>query len=101
MARLEATRTELATDVESMARHLESERNRLRGALSEILKWVDENVQPANSLMGVQPEGRLRPPQPAPTSDAVRRCSRGRRRAADAEPRSASDTAVAERPGPL
>ena len=28
VTRLEATRTELATDVESMARHLESERNR-------------------------------------------------------------------------
>ena len=56
VTRLEATRTELATDVESMARHLESERNRLRGALSEILKWVDENVQPANSLMGVKPK---------------------------------------------
>jgi DivIVA domain-containing protein len=56
VSRLEATRTELATDVESMARHLESERNRLRGALSEILKWVDENVQPANSLMGVKPK---------------------------------------------
>jgi len=42
---------------------LESERNRLRGALSEILKWVDENVQPANSLMGVKPmrHPRLRP----------------------------------------
>src|SRR5580693_386601 len=56
VARLESTRTELATDVESMARHLESERNRLRGALSDILKWVDENVQPANSLMGVKPK---------------------------------------------
>jgi len=56
VSRLEATRTELATDVESMARHLESERNRLRSALSEILKWVDENVQPANSLMGVKPK---------------------------------------------
>ena len=56
VARLESTRTELATDVESMARHLESERNRLRGALSDILKWVDENVQPANSLMGVRPK---------------------------------------------
>jgi DivIVA domain-containing protein len=55
VTRLETTRTELATDVESMARHLESERNRLRGALSEILRWVDENVQPANSLMGVKP----------------------------------------------
>src|SRR5580698_5159829 len=56
VSRLEATRTHLATDVESMARHLESERNRLRGALSDILKWVDENVQPANSLMGVRPK---------------------------------------------
>ncbi len=56
VTRLEATRTELAADVESMARHLESERSRLRGALSEILKWVDENVQPANSLMGVKPK---------------------------------------------
>jgi cell division initiation protein len=56
VARLESRRTELAADVESMARHLESERNRLRGALSEILKWVDENVQPANSLMGVRPK---------------------------------------------
>ncbi len=56
VTRLETTRTELATDVESMARHLESERNRLRGALSEILRWVDENVQPANSLMGVRPK---------------------------------------------
>jgi len=64
VSRLEATRTELATDVESMARHLESERYRLRGALSEILKWVDENVQPANSLMGVKPKA-----GPAPRSE--------------------------------
>jgi DivIVA domain-containing protein len=56
VTRLETTRTELATDVESMARHLESERNRLHGALSEILKWVDDNVQPANSLMGIKPK---------------------------------------------
>jgi DivIVA domain-containing protein len=67
VARLEATRTELATDVESMARHLESERNRLRDALSEILNWVDENVQPTNSLMGVRPNGPAssKPPSPA------------------------------------
>jgi DivIVA domain-containing protein len=66
VARLEATRTELATDVESMARHLESERNRLRDALTEILNWVDENVQPANALMGVRPNG-----SPAPKPAAI------------------------------
>jgi cell division initiation protein len=70
VARLEATRTQLATDVESMARHLESERNRLRGALSEILKWVDENVQPANSLMGVRPKAAppVRPASEGPSA---------------------------------
>jgi DivIVA domain-containing protein len=65
VARLEATRTELAADVESMARHLESERDRLRDALGEILKWVDENVQPTSALMGV----RSKPaPKPAPAA---------------------------------
>jgi len=64
VARLEATRTELAADVESMARHLESERNRLRDALTEILTWVDENVQPANSLMGVRPKANSTPKAP-------------------------------------
>jgi cell division initiation protein len=66
VTRLESTRTELAADVESMARHLESERNRLRAALSEILKWVDDNVQPANSLMGVRPKAAA----PKPVGDA-------------------------------
>jgi cell division initiation protein len=72
VTRLEATRTELATDVESMARHLESERNRLRGALSEILRWVDENVQPANSLMGVRPKpAAAKPNGEAPADPSV------------------------------
>ncbi len=85
VTRLEATRTELATDVESMARHLESERNRLRGALSEILKWVDENVQPANSLMGVKPKAA---PQQMPHDQDARpqRLPGDRRRSADPEP---------------
>ncbi len=51
VTRLEAVRGQLATDVETMARHLESERGRIRSALTDVLKWVDENVQPANSVM--------------------------------------------------
>ena len=54
VSRLEATRNELASDVEAMARHLESERQRLRGTLSDLLKWLDENVQPAHALAGVK-----------------------------------------------
>ncbi len=55
VARLETMRAQLATDVENMARHLESERTRLRTMLSEVLKWIEENVQPAESLMALRP----------------------------------------------
>ena len=56
VTRLEGMRGQLATDVENMARHLEAERNRC-GAPGRVLKWVDENVQPANSLMALRPRG--------------------------------------------
>jgi len=56
VTRLEGMRAQLATDVENMARHLESERTRLRTMLSEVLKWIEENVQPAQSLMALRPE---------------------------------------------
>ncbi|MGH9044981.1 MAG: DivIVA domain-containing protein [Acidimicrobiales bacterium] len=55
VSRLEGMRAQLATDVENMARHLESERTRLRTMLSEVLKWIEENVQPAESLMALHP----------------------------------------------
>ncbi len=55
VSRLEAMRAQLAADVENMARHLESERNRLHTTLSEVLTWVDENIQPATSLMALRP----------------------------------------------
>ena len=51
IARLEATRAQLAGDVEAIGRHMENERNRLRNALSDMLSWVDEHVQPAGSLL--------------------------------------------------
>ncbi len=59
IGRLEVARSKLANDVETMTRHLESERSRLRGALSEILRWVDENVQPESdpSRAEARPEG--------------------------------------------
>ncbi|HMD45677.1 MAG TPA: DivIVA domain-containing protein [Acidimicrobiales bacterium] len=55
VTRLEAMRAQLASDVENMARHLEAERNRLRANLSDVLNWVDENIQPAAALMALQP----------------------------------------------
>jgi DivIVA domain-containing protein len=86
VARLESTRNELATDVESMARHLESERNRLREALSEILSWVDENVQPTNSLMGVRQKPGSSPKPAPPAAIAATQQGGGNGSEADDQP---------------
>src|ERR1700681_577822 len=64
ITRLESIRAQLAGDVETISRHMENERNRLRGALSDMLSWVDEHVQPTASLLGQRSAAR-----PAPRSD--------------------------------
>src|SRR5581483_8072217 len=65
--RLEDSRNRLAHEVDSMSRHLESERNRLRTALGDILRWVDQNVNPSAPHDAAAPEGRDsgEPAQPA------------------------------------
>jgi DivIVA domain-containing protein len=65
VGRLEGIRNQLATDVETIARHLDSERTRLRSALTEMVTWVDEHVQPAASLLG-RSGGRGPTPSDAP-----------------------------------
>ena len=55
--RLEMSRSKLTHEVEAMSRHLEGERNRLRAALGDILRWVDENVQPARATADVPSGG--------------------------------------------
>jgi DivIVA domain-containing protein len=70
--RLEESRAKLSHEVEAMSRHLEGERNRLRAALGDILRWVDENVQPAptrteSTAAGAPKAG----PGPAPAAPSV------------------------------
>ncbi|HUI03859.1 MAG TPA: DivIVA domain-containing protein [Acidimicrobiales bacterium] len=69
IGRLESIRTQLAGDVETIARHLESERSRLRNALADMLSWVDEHVQPAASLLAQRatPRPAARPDEDIPT----------------------------------
>lgn len=55
VTRLESIRAQLLADVEAVARHLDSERARLRSALTDMVRWVDEHVQPASALAGGQP----------------------------------------------
>jgi len=66
ITRLESIRAQLAGDVETIGRHMENERNRLRGALSDMLTWVDEHVQPAGSLLAQRATPR---PTPRPSDD--------------------------------
>ncbi|HEX7460391.1 MAG TPA: DivIVA domain-containing protein [Acidimicrobiales bacterium] len=61
IARLESNRNHLSHEVETMSRQLESERDRLRSALSEMLSWVDGNLNasqddapPVTSISGAQ-----------------------------------------------
>jgi DivIVA domain-containing protein len=68
ISRLESIRTQLAGDVETISRHLDNERSRLRGALSDMLSWVDEHVQPAASLLAQRSSPPSRP-TPRPDGD--------------------------------
>jgi DivIVA domain-containing protein len=78
IARLESMRTQLAGDVETIARHLETERNRLRSALGDMLTWVDEHVQPAASLLAQPPSAPdSSVPSSAPDKAAPRPVSEG------------------------
>ena len=73
VGRLEGIKSQLSSDVEAMARHLEGERTRLRSALTDVLRWVDENVKPASSLTAGRPRsgaptsGAPTPPPPRPS----------------------------------
>jgi cell division initiation protein len=70
VARLESMRGQLASDVEGMGRHLESERNRIRNALTDVLKWVDENVQPVSTTPGPPRPRTGTPEAPRPVAPA-------------------------------
>ena len=71
IARLEALRTQLSSEVDTVARHLDNERMRLRGALSEMLSWVDEHVQPAATLMSQRASTRSAPRPESRPDDAA------------------------------
>ncbi len=74
ITRLESIRAQLAGDVETIGRHMENERNRLRGALTDMLTWVDEHVQPTGSILAQRPAPRptARPSDDLPTMTAAR-----------------------------
>ena len=54
LSRLEGLKSKLTSDVEEMARQLETERTRLRSSLSEMIKWIEDNVQPGAAIMALR-----------------------------------------------
>ena len=88
VTRLEAQRATLSADVEAITKHLETERVRLRGALGEMLHWIEEKFEASPSPKaaggggagGAAPEGRperpslasaLQPVGPATASNGL------------------------------
>lgn len=57
LSRLEGLKSKLTSDVESMARQLEAERTRLRGSLSEMITWIEDNVQPGAAILALRQAG--------------------------------------------
>lgn len=72
VARLEGLRTKLAGDVEAITRYLDTERSRLRGALGEMLHWIDEKMQPSAGVKPPAAETRTSAPESRPTSPGSR-----------------------------
>ena len=78
LSSLEGLKTKLTSDVEEMARQLETERTRLRTSLSEMIKWIEDNVQPGAAIMALRQSpgsrsaggacGWQRAPSPLPTT---------------------------------
>jgi DivIVA domain-containing protein len=68
--RLESSRSSLTHEVEAMSRHLEGERTRLRSALGDMLRWVEENVHPVTVDPAPAPGGAPRPTDDAPVRSA-------------------------------
>ena len=99
VTRLESIRTQLAGDVETIARHLETERNRLRSALGDMLTWVDEHVQPAASLLA-QPPPPPPPPPPAMAGVAGADIGAGRHESTEPGGPGAGEPDDVERSGP-
>jgi DivIVA domain-containing protein len=50
VTRLEETRARLRSDVDSMNRHLEEQRAKIRASLAEALRWVDERLQSPDAV---------------------------------------------------
>jgi DivIVA domain-containing protein len=73
LSRLEGLKSKLTSDVESMARQLEAERTRLRGSLSEMITWIEDNVQPGAAILALrQAGGSAEPTVPSEASDVDR-----------------------------
>ena len=48
--RLESVKVNLTSEIEGLANQLDAERSRLTGQLTEVLRWIDEHVQPSQAI---------------------------------------------------
>ena len=48
--RLESVKVNLTSEIEGLSNQLDAERSRLTGQLTEVLRWIDEHVQPSQAI---------------------------------------------------
>ena len=71
VARLESQRTKLSADVEAITKHLETERARLRGALGEMLHWIEDKFEASPPPKAAAPGGSGPSPMAGPESPSA------------------------------
>jgi cell division initiation protein len=84
IGRLESTRSSLSADVEAMTNHLQGERDRIRAALGDMLRWVDGNLGGGQNRPAAKPEPAASPAGGPSTGQVAAVRTEGNRPAAGA-----------------
>jgi DivIVA domain-containing protein len=67
--RLESLKVNLTSEIEGLANQLDAERSRLTGQLQEVLRWIDEHVQPSQAVRELRQVSQAPAIEPAPESE--------------------------------
>jgi len=66
--RLESVKVNLTSEIEGLANQLDAERGRLTGQLQEVLRWIDEHVQPSQAIRELRQQAQQPVIEQAPES---------------------------------
>ncbi len=71
VGRLESVKTELSSEIDGLATQLDAERLRLTGQLQEVLRWIEEHVQPSAAIKSSRQAPPVSPVEADPAPEAA------------------------------